>query len=48
MTGDCSSPELSGVDMNCTPNYSSVQDSADILVNLQNGVNLRILSITQK
>ena len=35
MTGDCSSPELSGVDMNCTLDYSNVQDSADILVSIR-------------
>ena len=44
-TGVCSSPELSGMAMNCTPNYSSGQDSADIGVLLQNG---HTLSITQK
>ena len=48
MTGDCSSPELSGIDMNCTPNNSSLQNSADIGVLFQNGINPRTLSNTQK
>ena len=48
MTGGCSSPDLSGIDMNCTPNNSSVQDSADIGVLLQNGINPCTLSNSEK